>query len=116
MEEGSPPLLPAPQRTTGRTNHVVSFVSTLYHKSKSTTLFCGWDIIDLGMSPKLPSKLSGHLKVLLIGTVSLRGAGRLEHDAVLPEASIIYPTVLAKTVCVAQGVLSCFACWKTERS
>lgn len=69
----------------------------------------------MGMSPKLPSKLSGHPKVLLIDTVSLRGARRLEYDAVLPEALIIYPTVLAKTVCVAQGVLSCFACRKTKK-
>lgn len=36
------------------------------------------------MSPKMPSQLSGHEKVLLI--VSLRGARRLEHNAVLPEA------------------------------
>ena len=86
MEEGTYPLLPAPQRTTGITNDLLSFVSTLYHKSKNTTLFCGWDIIDLGMSPKLPSKLSGHPKVLLFDAVSLRGARRLEYDAALPEA------------------------------
>lgn len=38
------------------------------------------------MSPKFPSKLSGHPKVLLIDAVSLSGARRLEYDAVLLEA------------------------------